>query len=181
MKFDTLRPLGRTGLKVTQVGFGAAPLGNMYEFLPEDQCRATVTAAWDAALDRTVLFAESPREAIRMIYNNVAQATLPDACTRFETEELAERFADHVGAPDCATAIRRLNAEVTNASAYARPYFPSAVDLTPGADGTVVVSSCALDIREGPRLGEFTLRVIPGSRANQWIISDHRKEAEDCR
>ncbi|MFC5286032.1 hypothetical protein ACFPM7_03140 [Actinokineospora guangxiensis] len=146
---------------------------------PDEDLPASQTGGGKAT--RTVLFAESPREAIRMIYNNVAQTTLPDACTRFETEELAERFADHVGAPDCPTAIRRLNGEVTNASAYARPYFPSAVDLTPGADGTVVVSSCALDIREGPRLGEFTLRVIPGSRANQWIISDHRKEAEDCR
>lgn len=148
--------------------------GNPDEGLPASETGGDKTT-------RTVLFAESPREAIRMIYNNVAQATLPDACTRFETEELAERFADHFNAPDCPTAIRSLHADVTDASDYARPYFPTAVKLTPDADGNVVVSSCELDIRQGPRLGEFTLRVIPGSRSDQWIITDHRKEAADCR
>ncbi|MFC7617960.1 hypothetical protein ACFQV2_35725 [Actinokineospora soli] len=148
--------------------------GNPDEDLPASQTGGGKTT-------RTVLFAESPREAIRLIYNNVAQASLPDACTRFETEEVAQKFADHFGAPDCDTAVRRLHDEVTNASAYARPYFPAAVDLTPGPDGTVVISSCELDIRQGPRLGEFTLRVIPGSRSDQWTISDHRKEASDCR
>ncbi|MGX7824247.1 hypothetical protein ACTG9Q_04075 [Actinokineospora sp. 24-640] len=148
--------------------------GNPDEDLPASETGGDKTT-------RTVLFAESPREAIRMIYNNVAQATLPDACTRFETEELAERFADHVNAADCPTAIRDLHADVTDASDYARPYFPASVKLTPDADGNVVVSSCELDIRQGPRLGEFTLRVIPGSRGNQWIITDHRKEASDCR
>ncbi|MGW5053320.1 hypothetical protein [Actinokineospora sp. NPDC004072] len=148
--------------------------GNPDEDLPASETGGGKTS-------RTVLFAGSPREAIRMIYNNVAQATLPDACTRFETEELAERFADHFGAPDCPTAIRRLHEEVTNASAYARPVFPAAVTLTPGPDGTVVISSCELQIKSGPRLGEFTLRVIPGSIGDQWIISGHRKESSDCR
>ncbi|WP_258905078.1 hypothetical protein [Actinokineospora sp. UTMC 2448] len=146
---------------------------------PDADLPASETGGGKAS--RTVLFAESPREAIRMIYNNVAQATLPDACTRFETEELAQLFADHFNAPDCPTAIRRLHDEVTDASAYARPVFPAAVDLRPGADGTVVVSSCELQISAGPRLGEFTLRIIPGSLSNQWIISGHRKEAADCR
>ena len=152
---------------------------NHYFGDPDEDLPASMTGGGKAT--RTVLFAESPREAIRLIYNNVAQASLPDACTRFETEEVAQKFADHFNAPDCDTAVRRLHDEVTNASAYARPYFPSAVGLAPGPDGTVVISSCALDIREGPRLGEFTLRVIPGSRSDQWTIADHRKEAADCR
>jgi len=42
--------LGRTALQVTRLGLGCAPLGNMYEPLPDAQARATVDAAWAAGL-----------------------------------------------------------------------------------------------------------------------------------
>ena len=51
-----LRDLGRTGLKVTELGFGAAPLGNLFRPLADDVARATLAAAktagfgyWDTA------------------------------------------------------------------------------------------------------------------------------------
>ncbi len=47
---DTTRPLGRTGLPVTQMGFGAAPLGNLYEAFSDDEAHATVAAAHDAGV-----------------------------------------------------------------------------------------------------------------------------------
>jgi len=50
MRPDTRRSLGRCGLEVTQLGFGGAPLGNMYEAFSDDQARATVRAAWDAGV-----------------------------------------------------------------------------------------------------------------------------------
>lgn len=31
----------------TQLGFGTAPLGNMFRNIPEDEALATVKAAWD--------------------------------------------------------------------------------------------------------------------------------------
>ncbi|MDB5740789.1 MAG: pyridoxal 4-dehydrogenase, partial [Alphaproteobacteria bacterium] len=40
-----LRDLGRTGLKVTELGFGTAPLGNLFRPLPDDAARATLAAA----------------------------------------------------------------------------------------------------------------------------------------
>lgn len=40
-----LRPLGRTGLTVTELGFGGAPLGNLFRPLPDAQARATLAAA----------------------------------------------------------------------------------------------------------------------------------------
>jgi len=45
---DTLKhnPLGATGLSVCELGFGAAPLGNLYEALPEPQVEATLERAW---------------------------------------------------------------------------------------------------------------------------------------
>jgi D-threo-aldose 1-dehydrogenase len=39
------RDLGRTGLKVTELGFGGAPLGNLFRPLPDETARATLAAA----------------------------------------------------------------------------------------------------------------------------------------
>lgn len=38
--------LGRTGVTVTTLGFGAAPLGNLYRPLAEHDALAAVNAAW---------------------------------------------------------------------------------------------------------------------------------------
>jgi D-threo-aldose 1-dehydrogenase len=43
-------PLGRTGLEVTRLGLGTAPLGGMYEAVSDEQGRAAVDAAWAAGL-----------------------------------------------------------------------------------------------------------------------------------
>ena len=40
-----LRDLGRTGLKVTELGFGTAPLGNLFRPLPDEAARLTLAAA----------------------------------------------------------------------------------------------------------------------------------------
>jgi D-threo-aldose 1-dehydrogenase len=42
--------LGRTGLQVTRLGLGCAPLGNMFAALGEEQAAATVEAAWRVGL-----------------------------------------------------------------------------------------------------------------------------------
>ena len=39
------RDLGATGLKVTELGFGTAPLGNLFKPLPDETARATLDAA----------------------------------------------------------------------------------------------------------------------------------------
>jgi D-threo-aldose 1-dehydrogenase len=40
-----LRPLGNTGLSVTELGFGTAPLGNLFRPLADEDARATLAAA----------------------------------------------------------------------------------------------------------------------------------------
>jgi D-threo-aldose 1-dehydrogenase len=50
MQPDDTRVLGRTGLTVTQLGFGGAPLGNMYRAFSDAQAEATVRAAYDAGI-----------------------------------------------------------------------------------------------------------------------------------
>jgi D-threo-aldose 1-dehydrogenase len=41
---------GDGGLAFTEIGFGAAPLGNLFRAIPEDEAQAVLTAAWDAGL-----------------------------------------------------------------------------------------------------------------------------------
>jgi len=44
------RPIGGTGLRVSELGYGAAPLGNLYAAVTDDQAEAAVHAAWDAGI-----------------------------------------------------------------------------------------------------------------------------------
>lgn len=46
----TARRLGRTSVRVTSLGFGGAPIGNLYTPLDDDQARAAVDAAWDVGV-----------------------------------------------------------------------------------------------------------------------------------
>jgi D-threo-aldose 1-dehydrogenase len=48
----SLRPLGRSGLKVTQFGFGTAPLGGFRDVVPEADAIATIAAAYDGGVRR---------------------------------------------------------------------------------------------------------------------------------
>src|SRR5918994_7593127 len=52
-----IRPLGNTGVHVTVLGFGGAPLGDLYERLDEGNAIATVEAAHRAGM---ILFDTSP-------------------------------------------------------------------------------------------------------------------------
>jgi D-threo-aldose 1-dehydrogenase len=45
MKATDTRPLGRSGLRVTVLGLGGAPLGDLYERIPEDRALATLGRA----------------------------------------------------------------------------------------------------------------------------------------
>jgi D-threo-aldose 1-dehydrogenase len=44
------RRLGRTGLELTQLGFGGATIGGLFEPAADDVAHATLAAAWDAGL-----------------------------------------------------------------------------------------------------------------------------------
>ena len=43
-----LRSIGKTGLKVTELGFGAASLGNLFRPLPDETAQQTLAAAGKA-------------------------------------------------------------------------------------------------------------------------------------
>ena len=46
----TLRTLGRTGVQVTQLGFGGASIGELFVRVAEEEAQAAVRTAWDAGI-----------------------------------------------------------------------------------------------------------------------------------
>ena len=50
MKPTDKRKFGRTPLTVTAMGFGTAPIGNQFRFVPEEDSREVIKGAWDAGL-----------------------------------------------------------------------------------------------------------------------------------
>lgn len=44
------RPLGRTGIALTEASFGCAAIAGLYRACPEDQAQATLQTAWDAGI-----------------------------------------------------------------------------------------------------------------------------------
>ena len=50
MEVSAKRVLGKSGVEVTIMGFGGAPLGNMYQAFSDEQARATVEACYDAGI-----------------------------------------------------------------------------------------------------------------------------------
>jgi D-threo-aldose 1-dehydrogenase len=50
MEVSAKRVLGKSGVEVTIMGFGGAPLGNMYQAFSDRQARATVEACYDAGI-----------------------------------------------------------------------------------------------------------------------------------
>lgn len=45
-----MRQLGRTGVAIRQLGFGGAPLGELYEKIPEEVAESTLATAYDAGV-----------------------------------------------------------------------------------------------------------------------------------
>ena len=45
-----LRPLGRSGVAVTEISFGGAAIGNLFTAVSDDDARAAVDAAWDGGI-----------------------------------------------------------------------------------------------------------------------------------
>ena len=50
MEVSAKRVLGKSGVEVTIMGFGGAPLGNMYQAFSDEQARATVEACYEAGI-----------------------------------------------------------------------------------------------------------------------------------
>lgn len=123
----------------------------------------------------TVLLKTKPYEAVRSVYDAIAQGkTQHFSCGRFKGDA-RQTFARNLGYPNCAQAAQQLHDRVDDANDYAEsiPSSPS----KPIKGETVTISSCDFDITGGPALGTFTLTEI---EHGQWIITGHEKGPERC-
>jgi hypothetical protein len=132
--------------------------------------------------ETNLIFETDPRNAVQKIYDDIAQDDPTSACGRFTDEARAE-FAEHfanLGA-SCEEVVGALTAQVESGqkSEYANPRFPPWVNTNPTSD-TVPVSSCALEVTGGPRLGLLTVSKIENSVGGQWIVTRHDDEPADC-
>jgi hypothetical protein len=128
--------------------------------------------------EQNVVSDDNPYEVVRKVYHHIAQNSPVDACNKFEVDA-RQQFAEDFGAPDCLTAMSRLNAEVSKTpgsiNAYAEPDFHGKMQEFANTDVTTIqIDSCDLGVTAGPRLGLFTVSRI--AHANQWVITAHRNK-----
>lgn len=123
----------------------------------------------------TEILSTQPHEAVRTVYDAIAQNLPEQGCGRF-AEPTQQRFAEDMGYPDCRQAIIGLNAQVKGVNDYAEPIFPPDA-MAPPLESTTTISSCEMQVMGGPRLGEFSLaRTDKG----QWLITGHSREPQPC-
>jgi hypothetical protein len=150
-----------------------------------DQLPASQTGGGKATTN--LIFETSPRNAVLKVYDDIAQGDAKSACSRFTDEaraEFARNMSQYGGS--CSEIVATINHTVAGAhmkSEYANPWIPGSAVPTGG--DSVSVSSCAIEVTGGPRLGLLTLSKIPKSEGAgggdaQWIVSGHQAEPEDC-
>ncbi|OLR90664.1 hypothetical protein [Actinokineospora bangkokensis] len=147
---------------------------------PDENLPASVTGG--GKTERNKVFEFSGEEAVRKVYNDIAQDLSRNACDRFATAEVEQSFADHFNAPDCETAVHRLHAQIPKRTGAVNTFAEASflkVDRDTSAQpdpDAQVFSGCGLDTGTGPRLGQFTAEKIAGSAGGQWIITAHSRE-----
>src|SRR5699024_9140975 len=123
----------------------------------------------------TTILAKKPYEAVRTVYDAIAQDKQYEyACGRFY-EATQQDFADNLGYSTCRRAVQHLQTEVTDVNSYAESIPSSPAE--PIESDTVTIDSCDFAITGGPALGRFTVTEVD---RGQWLITSHEKGPEQC-
>jgi hypothetical protein len=120
------------------------------------------------------ILSTSPYEAVREVYDAVAQNLVPQGCGRMR-EDVQQKFAQDLGYADCQVAVHELNRKVTSKNDYAESMPSYVSEPVPGDSFTI--SSCKFGIKGGPALGAFTVQKVEKS---QWLITAHTNEQTPC-
>ncbi len=120
------------------------------------------------------ILSTSPYEAVREVYDAVAQNLVPQACGRMR-DDVQQKFAQDLGYADCQVAVHALSAKVTSKNDYAESMPSYVSEPIPG--DTFTISSCKFGIRGGPALGAFTVAKV---EKGQWLIVAHVTEPNPC-
>ncbi len=145
-------------------------------FFPNDSGKTSAQLAQEGGgkYQTNHILSTSPYEAVREVYDAVAQNLVPQACGRMD-EPIQQKFAQDLGYADCQVAVHELNRKVTNKNKYAESMPSSVSEPYPGDRFTI--SSCEFGIEGGPALGAFTVAKVP---KGQWLIVAHTNEPTPC-
>ena len=130
--------------------------------------------------NRTIL-AGSPHEAVRKVYQRVADDSPDFVCGQFNPTA-AQQFAADFQAGSCEEAVHQINARIdknqkgyknTWADYQGLPLTLNGMDLKnpPAGVTSVEISSCGVTV--SPKLGWFKVQKV---ERDQWLIVEHRKE-----
>lgn len=151
-------------------------LGGPDKLTPDEQAKQGGKKA-----EATKLYASSPYEAVRRIYDDIAQGDTKDICLRFDEAALQQFVAD-MGYTSCAQAAADLHEQVTDVDRYAES-LPSSVS-NPDLGDVIEIDSCEVavsgGVRGGPALGTFTVTKLPRARGDQWLITGHGAGPKTC-
>lgn len=171
-----------TGLVVLAILTLGAWLAIDY-FLGEDRDQPPASQTGGGKAETNLIFETEPRLAVWKVYEDIAQGDPKSACGRFTDDARAEftRNMSQYGA-SCTEIVTTIHQEVDATSMkaeYGEPWIPASAVVVDGTSATV--SSCAIEVVGGPRLGLLTLSEIPkseeaGGGDAQWIVSGHQTE-----
>jgi hypothetical protein len=145
-------------------------------FFPSDAGKSSAELAQEGGgtYHTNHILSTSPYEAVREVYDAVAQNLVPQACGRMD-EPVQQKFAQDLGYADCQVAVHELNRKVTSKNDYAESMPSYVSEPIPGDRFTI--SSCKFGIHGGPALGAFTVQKVDKS---QWLITAHTNEPTPC-
>ncbi|MEV6872804.1 hypothetical protein [Amycolatopsis sp. NPDC051128] len=145
-------------------------------FFPNDSGKTSAQLAEEGGgtYHTNHILSTSPYEAVRQVYDAVAQNLVPQGCGRMR-EDVQQKFAQDLGYADCQVAVHELSRQVKNKNDYAES-MPSYVS-EPFPGDSFTISSCKFGIRGGPALGAFTVQKVDKS---QWLITAHTNEPAPC-
>jgi hypothetical protein len=120
----------------------------------------------------------NPKDAVAELYH-VIEAGPPgnaNACQIF-AGGAARQFAQDIGAKDCVGAVHKVYGQLGTAgvAAYSSVQVPDSAVAQNGTSAQV--SSCAMEIDSGPRLGLF---LLTQDNEHEWQITGHRNEPDPC-
>ncbi len=157
-------------------------------FFPNDAGKSSAQLAQEGGgkYHTNHVFSTNPYEAVRMVYHNVAQGRVDDACGRFQNEgqrdvqtqfaqDIAQTFRQNAAQTDCKKAVEFLATQVTNKNDYAESLPSSISEPLPG--DTVTIDSCTFPVTGGPALGVFTVSKV---EKGQWLITGHAIGPAKC-
>lgn len=118
----------------------------------------------------------NPKDAVAAVYHIIAENPPDTACLEFTTAAAAQ-FAHDMNAGTCVQAVHTVHASLDSAAinAYSFVAIPDSALTQQGS--TAQISSCAMPLGSGPRLGLF---VLTENQNQEWQITGHRTEPNPC-